>query len=208
LLSTALSHYLDIHARRHGRVSLEECEDIVAQKALDLLQRALDGAWDQTGRSAGEVARFLSTVARNGLLDCLQEQRRLPRLNLDPGRDGEPAVACVHLSSREEDPDRQLQRKEFAGALRRCAEKLKPRSRRVWFFRVFYAMSSKEIASHPEIGMSCNHIDVILLRARKLILDCMRHKGYEPQDMLPGTFVELWTAFRVQDLQTVRGCHE
>ena len=70
---------------------------------------------------------------------------------------------------------------------------------------MFYDMSSKEIASHPEVCLKPNHVDVILLRARQLITKCMRSRGYEPGDALPGTFVELWKAFRVQELLEDRG---
>jgi RNA polymerase sigma factor (sigma-70 family) len=209
LVSTALSHYVDIHARRLGNVSPQDCEDIVARKAFDLLQRAMAGAWDQSNRSACEIARFISVVARNGLLDCLQAQRREAVMSASPGEDSDVALDdCISAPSTEESPDSRLHHKEFADALRRCAERLRPRARRIWFFRVFYEMSSREIANHPDVRMSCNHIDVILLRARKLLRDCMKKKGYDPHDMLPGTFVELWAAFRVPDLQKARGCHD
>jgi DNA-directed RNA polymerase specialized sigma24 family protein len=90
-----------------------------------------------------------------------------------------------------------VERRDFAQALRGCAEELKPRSRLVWFLRIFCSMSSKEIAVHPEVKIKASHVDVLMQRARDAVRDCMRRKGYKPQDMPPGTFVEIWKTFRM-----------
>jgi hypothetical protein len=56
-------------------------------------------------------------------------------------------------------------------------------------------MRTKEIAAHPRVGLKPGHVDVLMQRARSGIRECMQQKGYQPQDMLPGTFVELWRIF-------------
>ena len=67
---------------------------------------------------------------------------------------------------------------------------------RIWFLRVFYGTSSKDIALHPKISLKVSHVDVLLQRSRQTIRKCMNRRGYEPRDMPPGTFVELWKSFR------------
>ena len=63
LLNAGLGRYLRLHAVRLGPVPAEDLEDLAAAKSLDLVGRAVSGAWDTKDRSAGEVAAFLSTVA-------------------------------------------------------------------------------------------------------------------------------------------------
>ena len=81
-----------------------------------------------------------------------------------------------------------------------AVEQLSRRSQVIWFFRVFYEMPSKDIAVHPEVCMSVNHVDVDLRRSRHAIQDCMRRRGFETHEMPTGTFAELWEAFRLEDV--------
>ena len=59
-------------------------------------------------------------------------------------------------------------------------------------------MPSKDIAVHPELCLKASYVDVLLQRVRQAIRDCMLRKGFEAQDMPPGTFAELWGAFRLE----------
>ncbi len=201
LLNSVISRYLRMHETRIGVVSQEDIEDIAAEKSLDLLRRAELGTWDTSGRSPSDITGFLSKVARNGLVDVLREAGR----RVEPADERRPEwdVGTVDEDSAmqmTESPDILVERREFAFALRGCAEDLKPRSRLVWFLRVFLAMSSREIAAHPEVGLRVGHVDVLLQRTRDAIRDCMGRHGFESQDMPPGVFVEIWKAFRLETI--------
>ncbi len=198
LLNASISKYLRIHCARLGAVSREDLEDIAAEKSLDLLCKAESGVWDISSRPASDIRGFLSKVARNGLVDVLRQAGRRvePQDGDRPEWDvGETAEETTLGTS--DSPDALIERREFAGALRRCAENLNPRSRRIWFFRVFFNLSSREIAAHPEIRLKGTHVDVLLQRTREAVRDCMRKRGFDPGDMPPGVFVELWKAFRL-----------
>jgi DNA-directed RNA polymerase specialized sigma24 family protein len=87
---------------------------------------------------------------------------------------------------------------EFVRAFEACAKKLTSRDRTVWFFRVFYEMPSRQIAAHPEVDVSIQNVDVILLRCRRKIRACMHAKGHDSSDLPPGTFEALWKVFRMK----------
>lgn len=179
-------------AAQYSGIRPEDIEDLAATKALELLMRAERGEWEITGRSPEEIQGYLRTAARNAIVDQLRLQGRVvTREDLDrevPRDHGAvPAFA--------EAPEAAVERREFARSLRECAEKLQPRSRRAWFFRVFYDFSAREIAEHPEIRLKPSHVDVILQRTRRAISDCMLGRGFAPRDLRPGAFTELWESF-------------
>ncbi len=199
ILNAAILLYLRFHSAQLGKASREDLEDLAAEKSLDLLRRIESGRVDFSNPSPAQITSFISKVARNGLLDLLRESGRWvePREEDQSewdigGTTGEDPQSAL------EPPSLRLERREFAAALRMCAERLDRRSRLAWFFRVFYGMSSKDIAVHPEIGLRVSHVDVLLLRARRMIRACMHRRGYEPHDMPLGTFVELWKTWRVE----------
>ncbi|MFH1278041.1 MAG: sigma-70 family RNA polymerase sigma factor [Candidatus Eisenbacteria bacterium] len=195
LLNSALTRYLRYHSVRLGRLSQEDIEDIASEKSLDLLRRAEHGKWRMDGRLESEIAAFISKVARNGLLDALNLDRR----RIEPADQTDDAPDRFDRRSGEMgtgSPEVLVERREFARALRGCAGKLEPRSRLVWFFRVFYEMSTKEIADHPEIRLKAGHVDVLLQRSREAIRQCMDRRGFRPLDMPTGVFAELWATFR------------
>jgi RNA polymerase sigma factor (sigma-70 family) len=200
LLHGALLRYLRLHAANLGGRTHEEQEDIAAQKALLLLRRIVSGEWQPGDRSPAEVAAFLSRIARNALIDELRSQDRFASSAVLETSSGEAAVGSRGAVPSEpvEPPDLAVERGEFVEALRECAERLQPRARTVWFFRVFYDMPSKTIACHPEVGLKAAHVDVLLQRCRAAIRNCMREKGHQPQDMPAGTFAELWMALRCE----------
>ena len=195
----ALSLYLQSHASRFGGVAREDLEDLAAEKSLVLVRRIVTGMTEVADRSPAEIRSFLSKVARNDLVDLMRKQGRRVDLAEEsrPGweSDGSGMGGQVTMI---DPPDILVERKEFALALRRCAEQLNPRSRLVWFLRVFYEMSSKQIAFHPRIRLRTSHVDALLHRSRKMMRDCMQRQGFRPQDMPPGTFIELWKAFHLE----------
>ncbi len=199
ILYASLSLYLRSHCSRFGAIAQEDLEDLAAEKALDLLRRIVSRKTAFADRSEGEIASFLSTVARNELLDWVKRDARrvLPKDEDQPewdvgGIDQEAGMSTT------DPPDVSVQRREFVDALRRCAEQLEPRSRSAWFFRVFYGMPSKDIAVHPELNLKASYVDVLLQRARRTVQDCMGRRGFDARDMPPGTFAELWSAFRLE----------
>jgi len=206
LLHGALLRFLRQHAIQLGGCCREEQEDIAAQKALLLLQRIASDAWRPGDYSPGEIAAFLSRIARNALIDWRRAAGRfvarensdgLPAHGSAPGGSGLPGALGLAAGGAEP-PDLAAERHEFVQALKECARRLQPRARTVWFFRIFYDMPSKTIACHPEVGLKPAHVDVLLQRCRAAIRECMRGKGHRPQDMPPGTFAELWMALRCE----------
>jgi RNA polymerase sigma-70 factor (ECF subfamily) len=197
VLYFALTIYLRSHSSGIGEVSREELEDLASEKSLELLRRIVSGTTELSDRSPPEIMSFLSKVARNRLLDLLRARRRHPEPREDDRTEWEtegkgltdPVATTVA-------PDLRLEQKEFARALRICVERLDPRSRLAWFFRVFYDMPSKDIAVHPKICLKVGHVDVMLQRCRLAIRECMHRQGFEPRDMPPGTYAELWQTFR------------
>jgi len=201
ILFSALSLYLRFHASRLGRVAPEDREDLAADKSLDLLRRIVSGKTDLSNRSSAEIESFLSKVARNGLLDFVRKAGRWVALGEEDGAKwGVRLAQQESTAARVDSPDGLVERREFAAALRRCTEQLSPRSRWIWFLRVFYGMSSKDIAVHPKISLRASHVDVLLQRSRQTVRKCMNRRGYESRDMPPGAFVELWKRFRPETI--------
>jgi RNA polymerase sigma factor (sigma-70 family) len=195
VIAFSVARYLRYHAPRVGRFSQEDLEDIASQKSLELIHSLDTRKGSLSALAPDEIPGFLSTVARRGLIDCLRTGSRWERPvdEEDSAMEGQSDRLGITTDS----PDTQVQRKEFALALGQCAEKLDARSRLIWFFRVFYDMPSKEIATHPEIRLKPSHVDVLLQRSRDALRRCMGERGFEPQDMPLGTFAELWKSFRL-----------
>ncbi len=201
LLNTLIGFRLRIQVARIGAVAREDLEDIAAQKSLDLLRRAESGEWDLGSREPSELAAFLMTVARNGLVDFLRRSGRLDVLTGPDGEGEDPGGrARAPLRESGEWADADAERREFASALRACAETLAVRTRVIWFLRVFCDLSTREIATHPNVRLNPGHVDVLLHRARRAITACMRRRGHESHDVPPGTFAELWRMFRADEV--------
>jgi DNA-directed RNA polymerase specialized sigma24 family protein len=134
-------------------------------------------------------------------LDFYRKQKRRVAPNSERPFEREIDRRSQGISMKTADPpDAAVERKEFVGALLRCIERMDQRSRRIWFFRVFYDFSSKDIAVHPDINLKASHVDVLLQRSRKAIRECMQSQNYDAHDMPPGTFTELWKIFRSEDI--------
>ena len=200
LLHSVLMNRLRGQAAELEGIDLEDLRDIAAQKSLDLMRKAESGEWDLSAREAPEIARFIAKVARNGLFDLLRERGRRARPRTDDRPEWEVSGGRQMLTGgREDPPHMSVERMEFAAALRSCADKMEPRRRNVWIFRLFYRMSTKEIAAHPEISLKPGHVDVLLQRAREEIRKCMEKRGHDSREIPPGAFVELWKAFRMEE---------
>jgi RNA polymerase sigma factor (sigma-70 family) len=198
LLNSLLSQHLRYHVHRQGQLPHEDLEDLASDKSLELLRKLEKGTWDVTGRSQSEISGYLSMVARNGLVDRLRRAGRWVRpaddRQLEEDLEAASSNPDADLRIVMESPDKLVERREYAMAIRDCIEQLEGRSRIAWFLRVLCGMSSKQIAVHPKVSLNASHVDVLMQRARGMVKDCMRRKGFSPQDMPPGTFVELWKA--------------
>lgn len=206
LLHAALHRFLRHHAARFGSVHLEDLQDLCSEKSLELVRRIESGQWDLSGRDGGEIAGFVSTVARNGLVDLFRERDR----TVVDGDAGEAAGRSEPhpLRTAPESPEVGVERKDFAGALLECARGLSPRDRAAWFLRVFYDLPSRDIAAHPDVVAKASHVDVILQRSRRSVRDCMKGKGRNDAELPPGTFTQVWAAFRHQSFVAFGGSHE
>lgn len=199
ILNSVLFRFVNSHAARYGGVPREDVEDIAAQKALDLLNRIQSRSLDLSDRNPKQLKAYLSSTAEKGLMDLFRqhsreasEKKKAVAGNPGGGSSSQPLDAAT-------DP---VENKAYAEALRCCAEKLEERVRTIWLFRVFYEMSSNEIAAHPEVLLKPSYVDVILQRAREALRRCMLHKGHETHQLPTGVFVELWRAFRLEETQT------
>jgi RNA polymerase sigma factor (sigma-70 family) len=198
LVNSLLLHYLRLHSRGRRSVSEVDREDIAAEKTLDLLSRIESGEWDPGSHSG--LPGFLSTVARNGLIDTLRKAGRHTKWIEEPCKDSSDDAHGTRTPSDGEwaaDPVRIAEDRDFSRALRDCVENLQPKARRIWFYRVLYDLPSREIATHPSVGLRPGNVDVILQRCRGAVGDCLARKGYGAQDLRPGTYTELCRAFLV-----------
>jgi hypothetical protein len=201
LLNTALAAYVRRRADDHlDDFSAEDLDDLVAEKSSALQRRAESGEWDLARQTAGEIAAYLSHVGGSGLLLLREGEQRAVRAcqrahaarmrkaiggegSVGGGAEGAAPIAGP-------DPG------EYTQALIRCAGDLEPRTRLIWFCRVFLRMGAREIAAHPEVGLKPVEVEVILRRARCSVQQGMLLGGYELRNLPPGGFARLWRAIR------------
>jgi DNA-directed RNA polymerase specialized sigma24 family protein len=188
LANLAISRYVRYHAHT-SPVDPEDVKDIASEKAMAFLQHANEPAWTNGGTHPGQVCSYFSTLAHNGLMDHFRSRRRW----VEPSALDVVRESGVQTSPH---PESQLVRRQFVEALRDCAGELTPKARIGWFLRVMLNMSSRDIAQHPSVQMNVAAVDMMLSRARKTISDRMREKGFDPQEIPPGTLALLWMSVR------------
>ncbi len=194
LLKTVLAVKVRTESRRVGFITPEDAEDLASARTLELVRRLDQGKWEVAGVTPAQMNAFLTTVARNAVVD---HQRRAGRWRQAPAEtiDREsPAVRSSIPASRPADAS--ILRREFVRALVACVRRLPAAHQRIWFLRVLLEMPSRQIASHPEVNLKVGNVDVIQQRCRQRISECIRTKGFEPNAMPAGTFTELWRTFR------------
>jgi RNA polymerase sigma factor (sigma-70 family) len=191
ILNAAMRRYLRLHARRMTRLGRADLEDLASEKSLDLLRGLASGVWGLVGRTDDEIAGYLWQAARNGIIDFLRrpESRRRAE-GMDPERAREAAVRGSAVEAAP--PDAQAETRGFINALTDCAGRLEPRSRRIWLFRVFHGLSTREISVHPEVALAPGGVDMLLHRTRRRIRECMERKGHRVHELPAGTFAALW----------------
>ena len=191
LLSVALALRLRLLSGRYYGIDRDRIRDLASEKALDLMRKLDYGSWKPLESAPGEVVNFVSTIARNALID---ELRRETRGGGGPSPDLDEVSAPEEV--RVEAPQHRAERREFVDRLMECAGRLRPSDRSVWLLRVLADLPSKEIAMHPDVNLKPGHVDVILSRCRDQIRDCMGASGLEERVLPPGTYAELWERLR------------
>jgi DNA-directed RNA polymerase specialized sigma24 family protein len=188
LAFAAVSRYVRYHAQS-GTVDPEDLKDIASEKALAFLQHASEPVWSAEVTHPGQVCSYFSTLAHNGLMDHFRSRRRW----VQPS-----AVDVVResVAGPQSQPESYVTRRQFADALRDCTNGLTAKARVSWFLRVMLDMSTRDIANHPGVRMNVAAVDMMLSRTRKTVRERMREKGFEPQDIPPGTLALLWLSVR------------
>lgn len=197
ILNLALRRYMRIHGSRLASLRPEDLEDLGSQKALELLDRIVSHSHELRDRTAGQIASFLSVSARNAVLDLAKRAGRLVRPK-DHEWEREMHGPTKNVAVPDDTHDR-AEAEEYAQDLLGCLGKLPPRSRLIWFFRVFYEMSSREIAGHPRIQLEFAHVDVLMQRTREGIRKCLQGSGHAPSHIPPGVYALVWNASRSWD---------
>jgi DNA-directed RNA polymerase specialized sigma24 family protein len=195
LLNAAISRYLRVHRKRYEYGATEDLQDIASDKSLELLRKIDNHTWDPTDASPGQLCSFLSTLARNGLIDHMRvigSKRQDEVEAVDAGK----VLRGTAMQPRHERADAGVDRDRFVEAVGNCAALLRERTRTIWFLRVLLDMPSKDIAHHPGINMKSAAVDMALSRCRTVIRQCMEEKGFKIDDVPPGAFSVLWEAFR------------
>lgn len=196
LLHAALFAAARAQAGRIAPVSQEDLEDLASTKASDLLARAEGGSWDPAPHPAHEVAGFVRRAARNGLVDLARKRSREC-----PPPENEEDWDVVLTDRSAGAPEDWVDAREFVSALESCVRALAPRSRDVWFLRACLERTSREIATL--LGLSTANVDVLVMRARVALGECMRAKGHDAREGGSGAFGVLWAEW--QDRQPMPG---
>ncbi len=203
ILSHSLQRYIESQRSLRSGLTAEDIEDLTSEKSLELIRRLESGQWVVGGRSGSEIAAFLAATARNAVIDLLrhpERRRQAPARETLPAPSNDGPGEVAHDSDA---PDAPLEREEFIAALRACAEVLQPRVRRMWFFRIFYGMATKEIAAHPKIGLAPARVDAMLFEVRQAIRRCMEGKGQRLSQLPTGTFFEIWKSLHAIPIEGV-----
>jgi RNA polymerase sigma-70 factor (ECF subfamily) len=152
-----ISELARAHARRLAAVARREGLD--ATDALDAVQDAFHTLLLRPDlRERADVDRVLVTITRNAARNMRRKHHRSkPHVEAEiPGDDR---------------PDAALDRAEQTQQLSICMARLGDAHRHVITLRVLEQLTSAEAAA--ALGVTANHVGVLLHRARKELADCM-----------------------------------
>jgi RNA polymerase sigma factor (sigma-70 family) len=193
LLHAALFASLRAQAGRIAPVSPEDLEDLASAKSSELMARAEAGVWDPIPHPPHEVAGFIRSVARNGLVDLARRRAR----ECPPPEDEDMwDMAIADKLPHAPGPEDWACAREFVNALEKCVRALTPRARDVWFLRACLERPSREIGT--VMRLSPANVDVIVMRARQALSECMTARGHQASEMRPGAFAALWSESRLR----------
>ena len=184
-LNMGLTYYVRAHGEAFGYVDPEDARDIASEKAMVFL-RGLESELDVPTDPA-RICSYVSTLARNGLVDRLRKNGRARELERKLGDSGSQSRADASTSA-----EVNVQHSQFLDAISACIGHLSPKARSIWFMRAFLDLPSKRIAAHPDIRVSVAAVDMTLSRTRRALRECMEAKGFNEADAPTGTFLALW----------------
>lgn len=157
-------------ARTHAArlVALARREGVAASDALDVVQDAFGMLLDRPERHAlrecpDEAARFLTAIVRNAARN-LRRRHHVAMPHVD--------VVDVPLPATEPAPDDALDRAATVEQLAGCMAQLADIHRQIVTLRVLEELSGDEAAR--TLGLTPNHVAVLLHRARKELERCMQ----------------------------------
>lgn len=142
------------------------------QDALDASQEAFVRAWRSLGSFRGD-SRFSVWLYRLTSNICLDMLRRSGRLREDSLTDGEGGQ--VSLPDERSDPQRALERRELAAAVRQGLESLPVEFRQALVLRDIDGLSYDEIAQVT--GLELGTVKSRIFRARRRLADRLRGPG-------------------------------
>jgi RNA polymerase sigma factor (sigma-70 family) len=193
LLHAALYAALRSQAGRIAPFSKEDLEDLASGKASELMTRAEACTWEPGEHPAHEVVGFIRSVARHGLVDLARRRsRECPQLEDEEMWD----MALTDRLPAWPGPEDWVCAREFVCALEQCVRGLTPRAREVWFMRACLERSGREIADL--CGLTEANVNVIVMRARQAISECMAARGHHSSEVRPGAFAVLWSVWQVR----------
>ena len=188
LLHAALFAALRSQAGRLAPVSREDLEDLASGKASELMARAEACTWEPGDHPAHEVTGFIRSVARHGLVDLARRRSR----ECPPPDDVEMwDMAMTDRLPAPPGPEDWACAREFVCALEQCVRGLTPRAREVWYMRACLERPGREIADL--CGITEANVNVIVMRARQAIGECMAARGHCSSEVRPGAFAVLWS---------------
>jgi len=154
-------------------------------EAEDAVQEALAGALRNAESFRGEAAlkTWIIAILKNKVADILRQRQRRPvtasqlRSPDDPGAlpavfDSKGMWRDASRPARWEDPEADLNSRQFLAIFDSCLNRLPPQQGRVFLMREVVELATEEICA--ELGLSVSNVHVILHRARLALRACLQ----------------------------------
>jgi RNA polymerase sigma-70 factor (ECF subfamily) len=151
------------HAHAGRLAAIARGEGLSAVDALDAVQDAFYTLLQRPGARelpADDAARLLSVITRNAARNLRRRHHR-----------ARPHVELEDALASEARPDDALEQREVTAQLVGCMAKLGDAHRHVITLRVLEELTGEEAAE--ALGVTANHVGVMLHRARKELERCM-----------------------------------
>ena len=191
LAQSALLRFVRRAARKYPYLADEAAADIAAAKTLELFLKFDDASWKPADAEPAEIAAYIATVAKNGLVDHVRRDARYVR--------GTPAGEDLDATNRTETssaPHLVHEQALFLDSLCACLDRLTSKAKRLWILRVLYGVPSKHLARHPLVASTPQAVDMSLSRSRGAVRACLQKKGLQSDALPEGTFFRLWLRIR------------
>lgn len=154
-------------------------------EAEDAVQEALAGALKNAANFRGEAAlkTWIIAILKNKVADVLRQRQRRPvpasQLQTDEDEGALPPVfdrkgmwRDASRPARWEDPEADLNSRQFLAVFDSCLNRLPAQQGRVFLMREVVELGTDEICA--ELGLSVSNVHVILHRARLALRACLQ----------------------------------